>query len=140
MANPCFEICSTTKQITVWLRKKALRFLPREFFIAWAWNEWEKVSYTFDNSVNSFQVYTETLNSRNLNVEKTSQNDIMGFVNDKIMFRQLENRWSEMSKCLFLSFLVKNASFIYWITQPSVSASKCLKTFLYEPDRDKLVI
>ena len=37
-------------------------------------------------------VYTETLNSRNLKVENPFQNDVLGFVNDKIMLRQIEEK------------------------------------------------
>ena len=33
------------------------------------------------------QVHTETLNSTNLKAEKASQNDIMSFMNEKIMLR-----------------------------------------------------
>ena len=77
-----------------------------------------------------YQVYTETLNSRNLKVENPSQNDILGFVNDEIMLRQIEKNIKIFTSQLFL---LKNANFIFGITQPSVSYTKCLTTFLYEP-------
>ena len=46
----------------------------------------------FNRDFSIVQVYAETLNSRNLKAEKASQNDIMGFVNVKIMFRRLEKQ------------------------------------------------
>ena len=36
------------------------------------------------------------LNSRNLKVENPSQNDILGFVNDKIMLRQIEKKYQNI--------------------------------------------
>ena len=36
------------------------------------------------------QVYTETLNSTNIKAENASENDIMGFVNDKIMLFRIK--------------------------------------------------
>ena len=73
------------------------------------------------------------LNSRSLKVENPSKNDILGFVNDRIILRRIEKKYQNI---YFSVFLVKSASFIFGITQPSVSYTKCLMTFLYEPGLD----
>ena len=63
----------------------------------------------FVSSMN--QVYTETLNSRNIKVENPSKNDILGFVNDEITLRRIEKK---ISKYLLLSYFYLKMRVLFW--------------------------
>ena len=81
------------------------------------------------------QVYTETLNSRNLKAENACQNDIMGFVNDEIMLRRIEKTADLKCQnvCLSVIFLisVKSETFIKGITQPTISFWEAFSAFRF---------